>query len=219
MKFIPFGMTPAGLGLKGKDRDKAQAYYELTEEKLHRRLCEIDFEKESKEYNRRMKELDIEYDFFENEEAREYAFLELEYLDDNISNEYIIAKADLDLKYKKITQVEYDKSEATINNKPWVGYKDYAVEDTEEGGMGFWFDFDWNSKFIAKLKEEGYEGINEEEMVRRWYAELCRTIALEEGLALDIFGDGGEVEVEAGPSSPNVTTNKTKVDDEHTKYS
>lgn len=217
MKIIPFALTPAGIGLKGKDREKAQAYYELTGVELHRKLCEIDFEKDSPEYRKRMKEIDIEFDAFETEEARDYAKHEVKFLDEENSDKALLAKAELDKKYEKITPLEYEKEVATINNEPWVGYKEYDLEEGEDGRLGFWFDLDWNTHFINKLREEGYEGNEDDEVVRRWYAELCRTIALEEGLAMDLFdNDGGEVEA---MHVPKTAIKKRNLDDEHTEYS
>jgi len=216
MKFIPFGITPAGLGLKGKDRERAEAYYTLKDEALHRRLCEIDFEKDSIEYKKQMKELNVEYDTFDSEEEREYAKHEVAFLEDEHSDEALLAKAELDKKYNKLTDVEYDKEISTIKNEAWVGYKEYALEETEEGGVGFWFDFDWNIQFIEKLKEAGYEGQTEEEIVRLWYAELCRTIALEDGLAMDLFD--GEQEVEPVHVA-KAAIKKKNLDDGHTEYS
>jgi len=217
MKLLPFALTPAGMGLKGKDRDKAEAYYKLQGEELQRRLCDIDFEEDTPEHKRRSKEIDIEFDSFENEEEKEYAKLELKHVDDPLSDAFRKDEADLDLKYGKIEKIEHDKIIATLNNEPWVGYKDYNLEENEDGRTGFWFDFDWNDHFIAQLIKEGYKGADEDEIVRKWYAELCRTIALEEGLALDLFGEEGE-EVEA-QTVAKAAVNKKKLDDEHTEYS
>ncbi len=150
----PFNLTPRGILLEGKDRERAKARYELSGEELDRALLAIDYnDKESREYKK--------------------------------------AALELDKKYAKISDLEYAKQIATLNDEPWVAYKDYGLEETN-GHTGFWFEFDWNDIFLRKLREEGYEGTTDEMVVRKWYAELCRTVALEEGLALDLFGEEGE---------------------------
>lgn len=191
MKIVPFWLTPAGLGLKGKDRDKAEAYYHLTGEELQRQLCKVDFKVKSPAYINRMREIDIEFGKL-SEEDKAFAELELRHCDDLLSDNYKQELAAVNLQFNKISKLEYDKEIATITGKPWVGYKDWKLEETEEGTMGFWFDFDWNDHFIDKLKKEGYEEKTDEGLIRRWYAELSRVIALEEGLALDIFDSDPE---------------------------
>lgn len=195
-KIWPFSLTPAGLGLKGKDRDKAQAYYELRGEKLHRRLAEIDFGIGTPEYEKRILEIDLEHGRLSERDV-DFTRLELS-IEDHESPEYVKQYLELKLKHGEIEKLEFDKELATLLDEPWVGYKDYGLEENEDS-TGFWFEFDWNEPFITRLRKEGYDGPTEEVIVRKWYAELCRTVATEEGLALDIFGveeDTGEVTAE-----------------------
>lgn len=126
----------------------------------------------------------------------ERRLLDIEHADKE-SNEYKLKTLELDRKYDKITELDYEKEKATVLDEPWVGYRDYGLE-TKDDKTGFWFEFDWNQAFITKLKSEGYEGTSDEQLVRKWYAELCRVVALDEGLNLDLFD--GEQDASGGPS-------------------
>ena len=50
------------------------------------------------------------------------------------------------------------------------------------------FELDWNDEFVNMLKQSGYEGGSEEEIVDRWFQTLCRTIGNEQGI--DVAGSG-----------------------------
>ena len=228
MKFFPFGITPAGLGLKGKDREKAKAYYELTGEELDRQLLEIEFKGEDgmfidmdhPDYRKNSLKLDLKYNKLTEEEA-DYAELDVVNDGEKTTPEYILKRAAVDLKYDKIEQIAYDKISANVKGEPWVGYREYKLVQTEEGGTGVEFDLDWNDAFVDQLREEGYEGVEDELVVRKWYAEIARAAALDEGLALDIFKDddedGSEDGEGGGSGSPLIR--KENLGDNKSKYS
>lgn len=125
-------------------------------------------------------------------EELERTLLELEY-DDKEDVDYKKAILEIDKAHDKIEPLEYEKQKATLNNEPWVAYRDYGLEE-QDGRTGFWFDFDWNNIFIQKLRDEGYEAVDDEALIKKWYAELCRVVALDEGLAMDMFEDDENVE-------------------------
>jgi len=50
------------------------------------------------------------------------------------------------------------------------------------------FELDWNDEFVNMLKQSGYEGSSEEEIVDRWFQTLCKTIGNEQGI--DVTGSG-----------------------------
>ena len=45
------------------------------------------------------------------------------------------------------------------------------------------FELDWNEYFVLKLKQEGYgeEGDPDEEIVDRWFRELCANVVVADG--------------------------------------
>ena len=77
------------------------------------------------------------------------------------------------------------KERATRKNEPWVGVLNTHV-NKENVRNGF-FELDWNDEFIVQLKQAGYgfDGDPDEEIVDRWFKELCRNVLTEEGLSPD----------------------------------
>ena len=87
---------------------------------------------------------------------------------------------------KESTPVNKDKEKATKNKEPWIQVLTTHVDKTNPKN-GF-FELDWNDEFVNMLKQSGYEGQSEEEIVDRWFQTLCRTIGNEQGI--DVTGSG-----------------------------
>jgi hypothetical protein len=71
------------------------------------------------------------------------------------------------------------KERATRRKEPWVGVLNTHVnQDNIRNGF---FELDWNEHFIVKLKREGYgeDGDPEEEIVDRWFRELCANVVVD----------------------------------------
>lgn len=71
------------------------------------------------------------------------------------------------------------KERATRKKEPWVGVLDTHInKDNIRNGF---FEMDWNEAFIIKLKQEGYgaNGDNDEEIVDRWFRELCANVVVD----------------------------------------
>ena len=68
------------------------------------------------------------------------------------------------------------KERATRKDEPWVGVLETHV-NKENVRNGF-FELDWNDHFVLKLKQEGYgfDGDKDEEIVDRWFRELCANV-------------------------------------------
>jgi len=78
------------------------------------------------------------------------------------------------------------KDRATRKNEPWVGVLETHVnKDNLRNGF---FELDWNNLFIVKLKQQGYgaDGDKEEEIVDRWFRELCANVVVESGFDLPL---------------------------------
>ena len=107
-----------------------------------------------------------------------------------------IAKAEQDLaeankrladaeKAQKLAQEQEElaklspKDRATRKKEPWVGVLNTHVnQDNVRNGF---FELDWNDHFVLKLKQEGYgvEGDPPEEIVDRWFRELCANVVVD----------------------------------------
>jgi hypothetical protein len=71
------------------------------------------------------------------------------------------------------------KDKATRLKEPWVGVIETHVnKDNIRNGF---FELDWNEQFVLKLKQEGYgfDGDKEEEIVDRWFRELCAGVVID----------------------------------------
>jgi len=71
------------------------------------------------------------------------------------------------------------KERATRKKEPWVGVINTHV-NSENVRNGF-FELDWNEYFVLKLKQEGYgvDGDPDEEIVDRWFRELCANVVVD----------------------------------------
>lgn len=73
------------------------------------------------------------------------------------------------------------KERATRKKEPWISVLNTHVnKDNIRNGF---FELDWNEYFVLKLKQEGYgfEGDKDEEIVDRWFRELCANVVVDEG--------------------------------------
>jgi hypothetical protein len=71
------------------------------------------------------------------------------------------------------------KDRATKLKEPWVGVLNTHI-NKENIRNGF-FELDWNDHFVLKLKQEGYgfDGDKDEEIVDRWFRELCANVVVD----------------------------------------
>lgn len=71
------------------------------------------------------------------------------------------------------------KERANRRKEPWVGVINTHV-NKENVRNGF-FELDWNDQFVLQLKQEGYgaDGDLDEEIVDRWFRELCANVVVD----------------------------------------
>lgn len=71
------------------------------------------------------------------------------------------------------------KERANRRKESWVGVLDTHV-NKENVRNGF-FELDWNEHFVLQLKQEGYgaDGDKDEEIVDRWFRELCANVVVD----------------------------------------
>ncbi len=67
------------------------------------------------------------------------------------------------------------KEIATDAGEPYIKVLDTNV-DPKNPKYGY-FELDWNQHFVANLKEHGFSGNTDEEVVDHWFSVLCNTIA------------------------------------------
>jgi hypothetical protein len=89
-----------------------------------------------------------------------------------------IAILTVKLKHEEISQDAYDKAVATIRKEPWVNVVKMGVNPSNVAAG--YFELDWNEEFIAMLYENGYVGQSDEEVVNKWFNDVCRTVLIQE---------------------------------------
>lgn len=70
-----------------------------------------------------------------------------------------------------------EKDIATEKGLPWVSVVQVEL-DPENIGNGA-FELDWNEKFIVNLVKAGYQGKTDQDIVDRWFQDVCRNVVLE----------------------------------------
>ncbi len=197
---LPFGTLPGHWGLAGRTREIAKAEYELDGYELQERLLEIDKEVLGEQvFTEKLLDLKLK---FSKISVNEYNRATADLITDDTQRELAILK--LDLADKKISIQDYEKRVATLKNEPWVTV--LKMDCTKASSLEGSFELDWNSAFVAKLRDEGYEAPTDDGIVNQWFMELCRNIALEEFDGTGNFTADSEANLQAvkGWSSPPI---------------
>lgn len=172
---------PSAWGLKGKSYELAENDYYNTGEAWDRRFAEIMADDE-KDLELRNLALDLKYKHIELlEHDEKYAELTM----DKDSKDYKLEMARINHIRRKLTDREYEKEVATINEEPYIAM--FNIDAKE-----YSFEFDWNEYFIADLEDAGFGPYPKDEMyIEEWYNELSKAITLEA-----FQGDGSLEELE-----------------------
>jgi len=186
-RFLPFGWSPSHWGLTGKLREAARANHELEGEELERRWLEINLaDRTDKEMARVALDIDKKYGKITDEE---YDRKVLESRSEILSpKEKELEELDIDKKYGNVSNEDYDKRRATILDEPYVNFTKIHTDpkNPASGSVAL----DYNKAFVQYLEDNGYgPAPTDDEIVDRWFTELCKNIALD---AFDGIGDFNE---------------------------
>jgi hypothetical protein len=163
---IPFSWTPAAWSLRGSSHEEAKANYELEGYELEVRLAEIRLE--GIDLLRKRIEINYAYQVISDyERLKQLIEIELD------GDERAVELIKLDMEFDKISKREGEKSIAAILKEPWVSIIDEGL-DLTAGPNGFYFVFDWNEQWILLLRNHGYEGGSDEDLMDRWFTDVCR---------------------------------------------
>jgi hypothetical protein len=92
-------------------------------------------------------------------------------------------------KYKVEAAPLDPKEAANAKKEPWVAVLQTHV-NPESPKNGF-FELDWNEYFVLMLRNNGYTGVTEEEIVDQWFSDLCREVGSEDNVpGMDRRGSG-----------------------------
>ena len=79
--------------------------------------------------------------------------------------------------HHELSGIALDKKLADIDDKPFVTVLNTNF-DPDNPKKGY-FELDWNQSFIDMLSKNGYTGVTDDEIVNKWFDDLCRGIVLE----------------------------------------
>jgi len=80
------------------------------------------------------------------------------------------------------------KELANEKAEPYIAVLETKV-NVDNPRNGF-FELDWNEHFVTQLKNAGYSGETDEEIVDQWFQDLCRNVGAEAGVSMDRRGSG-----------------------------
>jgi len=104
-------------------------------------------------------------------------------IDAESEDDKVLAALDIDLKNERIGRSEYDKRRAEILKEPYVNvlHMDVNPENAKAG----YIELDWNEHFVKFLHDNGYTGTSDEDVVNKWFNDVCRTVLIQEQADLD----------------------------------
>lgn len=85
------------------------------------------------------------------------------------------------------TKAKTPKEIATEKREPWVSVLDTSINPRDPRN-GF-FELDWNEFFIDQLRFAGYKGETDEDLIDRWFRDLCLSVAAEDKELLDTIAN------------------------------
>lgn len=169
---LPFGWMPGHWGLKGKTRLRAQAEYELSGLELDMRLVEIDHD-DTKAQQLAQLDVKLKHGVISTyEHDVQYNTLRLE--GDPLLEEVLL---DLELKHHRMSKLEHDRKLADLRSEPWVNMPDIKWDPADPSHS--YFELDYNEHFVAFLRNNGYKGVSDDQIVESWLTEVCRAVAMD----------------------------------------
>lgn len=118
-----------------------------------------------------------------------------------------IALLEVDYKHEEIGKVEFEKKVAELKEEPYVNILEMGV-NPDNAVAGF-IELDWNDHFVKMLHDNGYTGKSDEDVVNKWFNDVCKTVLLQERADLDYGlqsgGDNGVIRKQNSPTEPDST--------------
>lgn len=203
-RWLPFGWLPGHWGLSGETRERAKIEYEydgferdiklieladdsperkkkLLKTKLEYQVIDdrdfqlgiIDIETEGDPVKNKLAKLTLDFDQ-DRISFDDYALTVAEVEFGKESVEFKLAEVEVMKNRNQLTDLEYEKKVATIKQEPWVRVASSSY-DPQDGIDGFSFELDYNHFFLQFLKENGYTGLRDDEIVEEWFNDISKS--------------------------------------------
>jgi len=108
-------------------------------------------------------------------EELDRALVDIDYQD---TTDRKLKNLEIDYKYDKIEQDEYEKETASINDQPFIKVINSKL-DPESGINGFQMELIWNDKMIELLKKHDYDGKTDEEIIEKYFLDIHRAAIMD----------------------------------------
>lgn len=178
-KLIPFKLTPASWGLVGNSRAVAEAEYYHTGEELERVLATIYHSDDAGAETRVLLKLDLKYGKISEYEYQD----QIATLDATSPDDAELRRLAVKLDHGKMSISEYEHAVADIKKEPWVNI--IKMELDQKNATAGYVELDWNDHFIRMLSDNGYVGRSDDDIVNKWFNDVCRTVLIQEKADLD----------------------------------
>jgi hypothetical protein len=87
---------------------------------------------------------------------------------------------------------QVDSEAMKKSNEPWVNVIKAHV-DPNDPKQGY-FELEWNTAFVLFLRNNGYTGNNPEEIVDKWFTDLCRNVGMDGQADGNFIADAGRMQ-------------------------
>ena len=117
-----------------------------------------------------------------------------------------LAKLEVQYKNEKIGRVEYEKQVAELKEQPFVTV--LKMDVNPENAKAGYMELDWNDHFVKFLHDNGYTGKSDEDVVNKWFNDVCRTVLIQEMADQDygLQGDNTDVIRTTRPTGQDKTS-------------
>jgi hypothetical protein len=177
-KLIPFGWLPASWGLSGKTRQIAEAEYMYSGIELEKKLAAIEHS-DPTDYLLAVLKIDLQAN-----QIDQYCYdTEVNKIENPDDDQRQLVQLEIEFKHNKIDQTSFEKKKASLKNEPWVTVLNMGI-DQDQVTQGY-FELDWNDQFVTMLQEAGIQGTSDEDIVNKWFNDVCKTVLLQQGADLD----------------------------------
>ena len=183
-RLIPLFLLPSYWFLNKKEKKIKYIEYYYSGKEKDLMLCDLLYN--DNELIKKLKILEIQKKY---SEISDYDFeikklnilLEHNMIESEKYDKYI---NDVNLKFNKISNKEYKKINHNLKKLPWFDISSELII-AENGDINISLEFDWNEYFIEYLKDIGYKGSNEREIIDKWFYDLISSSVEEENEEID----------------------------------
>jgi hypothetical protein len=199
-RWIPFSWMPGSWGLHGKTRQLAEIEYYYDGYDAEMMACDVHNGEGTPSAQLAQLEVMLKWNKITQDEYR-IKSIELLYTDpEERQRELDLYELDkkidvLEGKFRmgELQKHELEKEIANLRGEPFVTVVDLGlVEENLEQGF---FELDWNDKFVAMLHSNGFSGHSDEDVVNKWFNQICRTIIMQERADYDFGFQEAETDV------------------------